>query len=118
MLWAFIVWGVSGGFLLIVEYGVRFMYWLVNNGLPDVQITRGVVILSLAVTLMMHVAGFVAAWLVVTRIGRRPFWRTLGWGWIPQFKLVHAIGLAFLMTGVAVLLERTLPHKEPTWKNF
>jgi uncharacterized protein len=61
---------------------------------------------------MMHVAGFVAAWLAVTKIGRRPFWRTLGWGWIPQFRFVHAIGLAFLMIGVAVLLERTLPHKE------
>ncbi len=111
LLWALIVWGVSGGFLLILESGFRFIYWLANRRLPE-EITREAVILSLTVTLVMHVAGFVAAWLVVTRIGRRPFWQTLGWGWIPQFKLVHAIGLAFLMTGVAVLLERTLPHKE------
>jgi membrane protease YdiL (CAAX protease family) len=112
LFWAFIVWGVSGGFLLILEYGLRFIYWLENRRLPEVQITRGAAILSLTVTLMMHVAGFVAAWLVVTKIGRQPFWRTLGWGWIPQFRLVHAIGLAFLMIGVAVLLERTLPHEE------
>jgi membrane protease YdiL (CAAX protease family) len=116
--WAFVVWGVSGGFLLVLEYGLRFIFWLENRRLPEVQITRGAAILSLTVTLMMHVAGFVAAWLVVTKIRRRPFWRTLGWGWIPQFKLVHAIGLAFLMIGVAVLLERTLPHKETDLEKF
>jgi uncharacterized protein len=118
LLWAFIVWGVSGGFLLILDYLFRSIYWMSNYTLPEVQITRGTVILTLAVTLMMQLAGFVAAWLVVTRFRRRPFWRSLGWGWIPQFKMVHAIGLAFLMLGVAVLLERFLPHKETDLEKF
>lgn len=112
LFWAFVVWGVSGGFLLILEYGFRLSLWLTNRGLPEFQITRRAAIFSLAVTLMMHVAGFVAAWLVVTRIRRRPFWRTLGWGWTPQFRPVHAIGLAFLMTGVAVALNYSLPDRE------
>jgi membrane protease YdiL (CAAX protease family) len=112
LLWALMVWGLSGGFLLIMENGLRLSYWLTNRSLPEFQITRDAVILSLGVTLAMHMAGFVAAWLVVTRIRRRPFWQSLGWGWIPQFKLVHAVGLAFLMLGVAVLLERALPHGE------
>jgi uncharacterized protein len=112
LFWAMIVWGVSGGFLLLLEYGFRLFLLLSGRGIPDVQLTQGAVILSLAITFIMQVAGFVAAWLVVTRLGRRPFWRTLGWGWIPQFKLVHAIGLAFLMMGVAVLSERILPHQE------
>jgi CAAX protease family protein len=112
LFWAFVVWGVSGGFLLILGYGFRLSLWLANRPLPEVQITRREAILSLAVTLIMHVATFVAAWLVVTKIRRRPFWRTLGWGWIPQFKMVHAVGLAFLMYGVAVSLQYALPDKE------
>jgi CAAX protease family protein len=112
LFWAFVVWGVSGGFLLILGYGFRLTMWLANRPLPEIQITRREAILSLAVTLMMHVATFMAAWLVVTKIGRRPFWRTLGWGWIPQFKMVHAVGLAFLMYGVAVSLQYALPDKE------
>jgi uncharacterized protein len=118
LFWALVVWGVSGGFLLTLDYLFRSFYWLSNLPLPEIQLTRSAVILTLAVTLMMQLAGFVAAWLVVTRVGRRPFWRTLGWGWIPQFKLVHAIGLAFLMLGVAVLFERILPHKETDMEKF
>jgi uncharacterized protein len=112
LLWAFIVWGVSGGFLLLLEYSFRLALLATGRRIPDVQITQGSVILSLALTFIMQVAGFVAAWLVVTRLGRRPFWRTLGWGWIPQFRMVHAVGLAFLMMGVAILSERFLPHQE------
>ncbi|MGH9754903.1 MAG: lysostaphin resistance A-like protein [Blastocatellia bacterium] len=118
LLWAFVVWGVSGGFALILESGFRFALWLANQRLPEGQITRGVVIFSLTVTLVMQLAGLAAAWLVVTRIGRRPFWRTLGWGWIPQFRLVHAIGLAILMIGVAIVLEQVLPHKETDLEKF
>jgi uncharacterized protein len=118
LLWALIVWGVSGGFLLILDSLFRLLLWLTNRSLPEVQLTRIAVIFTLAVTLMMQLAGFVAAWLVVTRVRRRPFWQSLGWGWIPQFKLVHAIGLAFLMLGVAILLERILPHQETDMEKF
>jgi hypothetical protein len=112
LVWAFLVWGVSGGFMLMADTAYRLAYWFAYHRSPEIQLTRGVVIISLGLMLMMHLAGFVAAWLAVTKIGRRPFWRTLGWGWHPQFKMVHAVGLAFLMIGVAVLLERTLPHRE------
>jgi uncharacterized protein len=118
LFWAMIVWGVSGGFLLLLEYGYRLFLLATGGGIPDVQITRFAVIFSLVVTFIMQVAGFVAAWLVVTRVGRRPFWRTLGWGWIPQFKMVHAIGLAFLMFGVAILSERALPHQETDLEKY
>lgn len=118
LFWAFVVWGVSGGFMLMLDLVFRLGYWLAKGGLPDVQITRGVVIISLALTLIMHVVGFAAAWMFVTRIGRRPFWQSLGWGWVPQFKLVHAVGLAFLMIGVAVALEHILPHKETDLEKF
>lgn len=118
LLWAFVVWGVSGPFLLTLDYLFRFVLWLSNRSLPEVQLTQTAVIFLLAVTLVMQLAGLAAAWMFVTRFGRRPFWRTLGWRWIPQFKLVHAIGLAILMLGVAFLLEYTLPHKETDLEKF
>ena len=109
--WAFVVWGVSGGFLIVLDVAYRASIWLQGRTL-DLQFTAPLVIASLILTMMMHVAGFVAAWLVVTRVGRRPFWQTLGWGWHPRFKWLHAAGLALLMLGVAVLAEKLLPHKE------
>lgn len=118
LFWALIVWGVSGGFALVLDFGLRYMLWLTDRRLPEVQVTQPAVIFMLMVTLIMQVAGFVAAWLVVTKVGRRPFWRTLGWGWIPQFKIVHAVGLAFLMLGVGVLSERLLPHQETDMEKF
>jgi len=118
LLLAFVVWGVSGPFVLILGYLILFIYWLSNSSLPEAQITQAGVILSLAITLLMQLIGLVAAWMFVTRMRRRPFWQTLGWGWIPQFKLVHAIGLALLMIGVAVAAEQTLPHKETDMEKF
>jgi membrane protease YdiL (CAAX protease family) len=118
LFWAFVVWGVSGGFLLLLDSVFRLILWLSNRSLPEVKFTQNAVILTLVITLFMQVAGFVLAWMVVTKIGRRPFWRTLGWGWIPQFKFVHAIGLAFLMIGVAILAERALPHQETDLEKF
>jgi membrane protease YdiL (CAAX protease family) len=118
LLLAFVVWGVSGPFVLILDYLIRSIYWLNNSSLPEVQITPFAVIFSLAITLAMQLVGLVAAWMFVTRMGRRPFWQSLGWGWIPQFKFVHAIGLALLMIGVAVAAEHTLPHKETDLEKF
>jgi membrane protease YdiL (CAAX protease family) len=118
LLLAFVVWGVSGPFVLILGYLYLFILWLNNSSLPEVQITQFAAIFSLAITLVMQLIGLVAAWMFVTRMGRRPFWRSLGWGWIPQFRLVHAIGLALLMIGVAVAAEHTLPHKETDLEKF
>jgi hypothetical protein len=118
LFWALIVWGVSGGFALILDFGFRYLLWVTGRRMPEVQVTQQAVIFMLVATLIMQVAGFVAAWLVVTKVGRRPFWRTLGWGWIPQFKLVHAIGLAFLMIGALVLSQRVLPHQETDLEKF
>jgi membrane protease YdiL (CAAX protease family) len=118
LLWAFVVWGVSGPFVLILDYILRFILWLKNRPLPEVQITQVAVISLIAITLVMQLAGLAAAWMFVTKFGRRPFWRSLGWGWIPQFRLVHAIVLAFLMIGVAISLEHTLPHKETDLEKY
>lgn len=112
VLWALLVWGVSGGVLLTAEMLFRLYLWRSGTPMPNVQLTPAVVLASLAVTLFMQLAGLLGAWLLVTRAGRRPFWQTLGWMWHPRFKWWHAVGLALLMMGAAVLFERVLPHQE------
>lgn len=112
VLWAFLVWGVSGGFLLSLELVYRAFIWLTSRKMPDLQLTRPIVIASLALTLIMHLVAFGASWLAVTRVGRRPFWQTLGWSWHPRFRWYHAVGVAILMAVVIPLLEILLPHKE------
>ncbi|MBK6796434.1 MAG: CPBP family intramembrane metalloprotease [Acidobacteria bacterium] len=68
--------------------------------------------LSIGSTFPAHLMTLFICWFVVTDRGRRPFLKTLGWGWHSQFKWVHAVALAFLLTGVTILFEKRLPHKE------
>lgn len=112
LLWAFLVWGVSGGFALTFEAATRAAIRLGYFAQPEMKLTPVVVIISLAITLLMHLLGFGAAWLAITRLGKRPFWRSLGWSWHPQFKWVHAVALAILMLGLAFAAEKLLPHRE------
>src|SRR5262245_19092335 len=57
--WAFVVWGVSGGFLLLFDILFRIGMYLTRGAMPDVKLTTFVVILSLALTMFMHIAGFI-----------------------------------------------------------
>ena len=70
------------------------------------------VLLSLASVFPAHLMTLLICWLIVTARGQRPFWQSLGWGWHPQFKWVHAVALTALMLGVAVLFAKLLPHHE------
>jgi len=69
-------------------------------------------LLSIASAFPAHLMTLAFCWLIVTARGQRPFWRTLGWNWHPQFKWVHAVALAFLMLGAAALFSKILPHQE------
>ncbi len=110
--WALLVWGVSGGFLISLEMVYRAFIWFTSAKMPNVQLSRTIVIASLVITLVMHGVALGASWLAVTRTGRKPFWRTLGWSWHPKFRWIHAIGLALLMAFAIPLLDKILPHRE------
>jgi len=109
-----LVWLSSVALILvfqIVAVIAYIMYKRVTNG--EVTLTDPlVIILSIVSAFPAHIVTLLVCWLVVTGVGRRPFWQTLGWGWHPQFKWVHAVALAFLMLMLNYLLEQYLPHQE------
>lgn len=86
--------------------------YLLGQEVPKVEITRGVAIFTLAITLVLQLIALGTSWLVVTRLGKKPFLQTLGWRWHPQFRWAHAVGLAVLMFGVAAAISKLLPHQE------
>ncbi len=62
------------------------------------------VFLQVLSTAPAHLLTLLVIWLVVTRIGRRPFWKTLGWDWGKYFGLWSSLGLgaALFVTSSAV----------------
>jgi membrane protease YdiL (CAAX protease family) len=119
-------WGIGTGLLVwlgsvVLLFGFQIIaiviYFVIKvrqtGGMPKTfEIDWLNATLSIASTFPAHLLTLLLCWLVVTRVGKRPFWQTLGWRWHSQFKWVHAVGLAFLMMGLAYLLEKLLPHKE------
>ena len=112
-----LTWGASVAFLLGAQFIAIFIYVGVQmsrtGSLPKgVQIDWLLAILSIAATIPAHLLTLAFCWFVVTRRGQRPFWQSMGWGWRPQFKWIHAAALAALMMGVAILFAKILPHQE------
>lgn len=108
-----------GSVLLIIGFQVlAIMVYLIlkireTGQIPKVfELDWLVAVLSIASTFPAHLLTLLLCWLVVTGRGRRPFFPSIGWQWHEQFKWVHAIALAFLMMGVAIVLEKLLPHRE------
>jgi uncharacterized protein len=109
-----------GSYVLIVGFQVlAFIVYLVftgpeNGGRITIQMLSDPLFVTLTFlsAFPAHILTLLLCWLIVTRRGRRPFWQSLGWGWHPQFKWVHAVALAFLMLGLNYLLERSLPHQQ------
>ena len=113
---ALLVWFGSVGLLLIIQlagliiyYGIKYLQ---TGEMPRIVIDAPFALVSLAGTFVAHILTLGLCWVVVTRKGQEPFWSTLGWRWHTQFKWVHAVALAIGMFGLAILMERVLPHGE------
>ncbi|HZS07997.1 MAG TPA: type II CAAX endopeptidase family protein [Blastocatellia bacterium] len=113
----YLVWAASVMLMLglqlvaLIGYGVlvdRTMLVQVAGG----KITPAAVVVSLISAFVAQVLTLALCWLIVTRAGKRPFLETLGWGWSPRFRLVHAVGLTILMLGFGYVASKVLPHKQ------
>lgn len=67
---------------------------------------------SVAGIVPAHVLTAALAWAVVTRFGRRPFWRTLGWDFAPRFGFWTSAGLAVALLVAGYLILRSVGGSE------
>lgn len=70
-------------------------------------------LLSVIGVLPAHALTFVAAWLVVTLRGHRPFWSSIGWSYSPKFGFWTATGVAVVLYFVGTILVKLIGG-EPT----
>jgi membrane protease YdiL (CAAX protease family) len=54
-------------------------------------------------TLPVHLLTLAVVWAVVTRFGKLPFWRTLGWSWSRRVGFWTSAGIAILLLGAGML---------------
>lgn len=98
-------------FIFVVAYGVV----LDKPGLAQFlrgQLTPPIALVTLIATFMAQALTLGLCWLIVTHMGREPFFASLNWRWHPQFKWVHAVGLAVLMLMIGAVIEKALPRYE------
>lgn len=65
----------------------------------------GAIFMQIASIIPAHLLTLVATWLVVTRVGKYPFFKTLGWDWSKGFSLWRCVWLAVLLylTGTSII---------------
>ncbi|HLL72822.1 MAG TPA: type II CAAX endopeptidase family protein [Pyrinomonadaceae bacterium] len=76
------------------------------------QTDKTAIVLSLIATLPAHLLTLALVWVVVTGIGKRPFWRTLGWSWSPRVGLWSSVGLALGLYVLGILIFKIFGDQE------
>ncbi len=86
---------------------IPYLIWL----RPDPQMIGGIIttdktalLIAILANLPAHLLTFALCWMVVTRLGKRPFWHTLGWSWSPRvgFGASIGIGVGLFLLGVGI----------------
>ncbi|MCA1630106.1 MAG: CPBP family intramembrane metalloprotease, partial [Acidobacteria bacterium] len=105
-------WGILLGFALTIAtflfmFVVQIVFvvpYVLTRGTFDPasleKILRGdktVILLSVISIIPAHLLTLALAWMIVTGFGKRPFWRSLGWGWSPRLGVWTCLGLTLLL---------------------
>ena len=109
---AFGFWAVSVIFILIIPNLLIIPYILKQNiNLSDTELLKSMatsdptlIVLLLTGTFLAHILTLILGWLIVTRVKKYPFFKTLGWNW-GGFKTWHAIALFLGVIVVAAILS-------------
>jgi len=105
---AVIVWLLSVVLLAFVPVFCAIPYvvykQVVSGSTADLATDPNLIFVSILGVLPAHGLTFLMVWYVVTKWGRQPLWRTLGWTWPKNFRPLKTIGLAVLLFACGSLI--------------
>jgi hypothetical protein len=96
--------------LMLLMFGVFIVPYAVYRGVGLLGFAEfatkdpGALLVQVLSILPAHLITLGLAWLVVTRAGKYPFFRTLGWDWRAGFTLWRSVGLAVLLLVVGIVI--------------
>jgi membrane protease YdiL (CAAX protease family) len=114
LLLSFVLMAVAQG-ALVFPYALRSGIPLTRDAVAEfISHDAGAIVMALIGLVVAHLLTLVPAWLIVTRAGRYPFLRTLGWEWGRSLTFWRSAGLAvlLLMLGTLILKLAGTPENE------
>ena len=100
-------------FLIIIPYALyRYRGAGFEQVGQSIQKDPTAILLSVLSTIPAHLLTIGLVWAVVTGLGKRPFWRTLGWGWNGNIGPWTSIGVAILVLMAGGLLTELVGGEE------
>jgi membrane protease YdiL (CAAX protease family) len=113
------IWLASFAFMFVTQLAFIIGYLIYRRaGLAAVAeiLTKDPVAIFVAILSLVpaHLLTIVAAWMLVTRNGKRPFLRTLGWDWARGFTFWRSAGIAvaLLLAGLGIIKLTGSPETE------
>jgi membrane protease YdiL (CAAX protease family) len=111
------VWAASFVFMFVTQLAFIIGYLLyrrVNLASVGEVVTKDPVAIFVAILSLVpaHQLTIVLAWMLVTRNGKRPFLRTLGWDWGRGFTFWRSAGLAVALLGVGTIIIKLVGSPE------
>jgi membrane protease YdiL (CAAX protease family) len=91
--------------LAIIPYAL-YHYWGASYDvfIKALPADKTVILISIIAVIPVHLLTLGLVWAVVTQYGKRPFWRTLGWDWSPNFGLWQSAGVAVALLAAGMVL--------------
>jgi uncharacterized protein len=107
---AFGTWIGSIVFLVVIPILTAIPYLVYRAstgaaGTPEsLMADKNFIFFSVIGVIPAHLLTLGLVWVVVTRFGRYPFWKTLGWQWPANFGPWKSVGIAVGLLGVGLLI--------------
>ena len=122
------VWVLSVAAVIVIPIVAVLAWYLIQSArgapLPNLAVRDELVawlkspdllLVQVLSTIIAHALTIAICWAVVTKLGRRPFWASLGWNWAGHSVWYWVVFSACVIVGLLIvsqLLSRVLPQSE------
>lgn len=122
------VWILSVAAVIVIPVVAVLVWYLIQSArgaqLPDLGVRDELIawlksprllLVQVLSTIVAHAITIAICWSVVTKVGKRPFWASLGWNWAGHSVWYWVVFSACVIVGLLIvsqLLSRVLPQSE------